>query len=92
MSLRFEWNDKKARLNIRKHGIAFEEASTVFGDPLSITIPDTVHSIDEDRFISIGTSVNDKLLVVVYTDYNDIVRLISARKATGNEKKQYENG
>jgi len=92
MSLRFEWNDKKARLNIRKHGIAFEEASTVFGDPLSITIPDTVHSIDEDRFITIGTSVKNKLLIVVHTDCDDIIRIISVRKATGNEKKQYENG
>jgi uncharacterized DUF497 family protein len=92
MALQFEWNDKKARLNKRKHKLTFEEASTIFGDPLSVTIPDTVHSVSEDRFITIGTSINNKLIVVVYTDHDDIIRIISARGATANEKRQYENG
>jgi uncharacterized DUF497 family protein len=92
MALQFEWNDKKARLNKRKHKLTFEEASTIFGDSLSVTIPDTVHSIGEDRFITIGTSINNRLLVVVHTDRGDIIRIISARKATQNEKRQYENG
>jgi uncharacterized DUF497 family protein len=92
MSLRFEWNDKKARLNKRKHKLAFEEASTVFGDPLSLTIPDTVHSVGDDRFITIGTSDKNRLIVVVYTDNEDVIRIISARQASANEKKQYENG
>lgn len=90
MALRFEWHDKKARLNKRKHKIAFEEASTIFVDPLSLTIPDPAHSIEEDRFITIGISANGKLLVVVHTDRGDIIRIISARKATRNETKQYE--
>jgi uncharacterized DUF497 family protein len=92
MLLRFEWNDKKARLNKRKHKLTFEEASTVFGDPLSLTIPDTVHSVGEDRFITIGTSAKNRLIVVVYTDNEDVIRIISARQASANEKKQYENG
>jgi len=92
MALQFEWDSKKAQSNKRKHGITFEEASTIFGDPLSITIHDPAHSIGEDRFITIGTSVNDKLIVVVHTDRNDIIRIINARKATRNETRQYEQG
>jgi len=92
MALRFEWDSKKAQANSRKHGITFEEASTIFGDPLSITIPDPAHSIGEDRFITIGTSVNNKLIVVVHTDRDDIIRIISARKAIRNEIRQYEQG
>ena len=92
MALQFEWDSKKAESNKRKHGITFEEASTIFGDPLSITVHDPAHSIGEDRFITIGTSVNNKLIVVVHTDRNDIIRIISARKATRNERRQYEQG
>ena len=92
MTLRFEWNRKKALLNIRKHGITFEEASTVFGDSLSMSIPDPYHSIGEDRFITIGTSAKGRLVVVVHTDRHDIIRIISARKAAKNEKNQYELG
>jgi uncharacterized protein len=92
MSLQFEWDDKKARANKRKHEITFEEASTIFGDPLSLTIPDPAHSIGEDRFITFGNSVKGKLIVVVHIEQNDIIRIISARKATNNEKKQYEHG
>ena len=92
MTLRFEWNNKKALLNIRKHGITFEEASTVFGDSLSLSIPDPYHSIGEDRFITIGTSAKGRLVVVVHTDRHDIIRIISARKAAKNERNQYELG
>ena len=92
MSLRFEWDSKKAQSNRKRHGITFEESSTIFGDPLSITVHDPAHSIGKDRFITIGTSVNDKLIVVVHTDRNDIIRIISARKATKNERRQYEQG
>jgi len=92
MALRFEWDSKKALSNRRRHGITFEEASTIFGDPLSITVHDPAHSIGEDRFITIGTSVNNKLIVVVHTDRNDIIRIIGARKATRNERRQYEQG
>ena len=92
MALRFEWDSRKALLNKRKHQVTFEEASTIFGDPLSITIPDPAHSIGEDRFITIGTSANNNLIVVVHTDRDGIVRIISARKATAGERRQYEQG
>lgn len=92
MALRFEWDGKKALSNERKHGITFEEASTIFGDPLSITIHDPAHSIGEDRFITIGTSANDRLVVVVHTDYDDTIRIISARTATRSEIRQYKQG
>jgi uncharacterized protein len=90
VTLRFEWNRKKALLNIRKHGITFEEASTIFGDSLSLTIPDPYHSIGEYRFITIGTTVKDRIVVVAHTDRHDVIRIISARKATGNERNRYE--
>lgn len=92
MALQFEWDSKKAQSNKRKHGITFEEASTIFGDPLSMTIPDPAHSVGEDRFITVGTSANGKLIVVVHTERDDIIRIISARKATSNETRQYEQG
>lgn len=92
MSLRFGWDTRKAQSNKKKHGITFEEASTIFGDPLSITIHDPAHSIGEDRFITIGTSINDKLIVVVHADHDDIIRIISARRAIRGEKRQYEQG
>ena len=81
---------KKSQSNKKKHGIAFEEASTIFGDILSITIPDPATSIGEDRFITIGTSVNNKIIVVVHLDRDDIIRIISARKANRSERRQYE--
>ena len=91
MTLSFEWDSRKARSNKKKHGITFEEASTVFGDILSITIDDHGHSVGEDRFVTVGTSVNDRLIVVVHTEHDDIIlRIISARKATSRERKQYE--
>jgi len=92
MALQFEWDFKKSQSNKRKHKITFEEATTIFGDPLSITIHDPAHSTGEDRFITIGISVNNQLIVVVHTDRNDIIRIISARKATKNERIQYEQG
>ena len=92
MSLRFEWDSRKAQSNKRKHRVTFEEVSTIFGDILSITIPDPAHSIGEDRFTTIGTSANNKLIVVVHTDRDDIIRIISARKATASERRQHEQG
>ena len=92
MALRFEWDSRKALLNKRKHQVTFEEASTIFGDPLSITIPDPAHSIGEDRFITVGTTANNNRIVVVHTDRDGIVRIISARKATAGERRQYEQG
>ena len=90
MALRFEWDKNKAKRNATKHKVSFEEASTVFGDPLSITIEDQVHSSIEERFITIGSSFGGRLLVVVHCDKRDTIRIISARAATRNEKKTYE--
>lgn len=86
----FEWNEEKALLNISKHGVSFEEASTVFSDDHSITIYDDVHSVDEDRYIDIGLSISNRLLVVVYTERTDHIRIISARQASGTERRLYE--
>jgi len=86
----FEWNDNKAKVNLRKHRISFDEAQTVFLDDFSIIIEDSEHSDDEERFIIIGMSYKKRLLVVVYTERGEIIRLISARKATSMEHKKYE--
>jgi len=90
VGLQFEWDEKKAQSNLRKHGISFEEATTAFGDTLSITIDDPLHSQDEDRLILIGLSEALKTLVVVHVEKRDTVRIISARKASKNEKQFYE--
>ena len=90
--MRFEWNSTKAQLNFSKHGISFEEASTIFGDPLSITSPDPDHSEEEARWISIGVSTNFKTIVVVHTDRAETLRIISARLATKRERECYERG
>jgi uncharacterized DUF497 family protein len=90
MQTLFEWDSRKAEANLRKHGVSFEEAQTVFTDPLSITLPDPDHSEDEKRFIDIGMSDNRRVLVVVYTERDQRIRLISARQATPAERRQYE--
>jgi len=90
MGLRFEWHEAKASTNLRKHRIAFEEAKTVFGDPLSLVIPDEKNSEEEDRWVRLGISVRGRLLVVAYTERGDFIRLISARRATIGEKADYE--
>jgi len=90
MALFFEWEPKKARSNRQKHNVSFEEASTVFGDRQSITIPDPKHFEHEERWITIGRSHQGKLLVVVHTENDTSIRLISARTATSAERKQYE--
>jgi uncharacterized protein len=92
MSLAFEWDEEKAKQNLKKHRVSFEEASTVFGDPLALTIPDPLHSEEEDRFITLGESHRRRLLVVVSTERGDKIRLISARVATRRERKDYEEG
>jgi len=81
---------KKANINRRKHGIMFEEATTAFADELSITIDDPLHSHDEERLILIGMSKQLKILVVIHVERGDVIRLVSARKATKQEQKFYE--
>ena len=86
----FEWDPRKAEINLRKHGVSFTEAGTVFGDELAITVPDPDHSKSEDRYITIGWSDLRRLLMVSHTDRNDRIRIISARELTKAEQKTYE--
>lgn len=86
----FEWDLKKAKTNLQKHGVAFEEAATAFKDPLSITIDDPLHSSYEKRLVLIGMSYNNRMLVVVHTERKDNIRIISARKASKKERNYYE--
>lgn len=88
----FDWDEEKARINLADHKVSFQEAATVFGDPLSDTFDDPDHSIEERRFIIIGHSENGRLLFVSHTDDGETVRIISAREATRAESKQYEEG
>jgi uncharacterized DUF497 family protein len=90
--MQFEWDENKAEGNLSKHGVSFEEAVTVFGDPLSDTVPDPDHSLDEHRFIIIGSTESGKILVVAHTDSGRSVRIISAREATHGERQVYEEG
>ena len=90
MALEFEWDTAKAELNLKDHGVSFDEATTVFRDTLSITIADPDHSNSEDRFIDIGMSHRGQLLVVSYTERGDRIRIISARPPTRAERKSYE--
>ena len=91
MALSFEWHDDKAATNLKKHGVSFEEARTVFNDPLALTIEDSKHSQGEQRFIDVGYSAGKRLLVVVYTERGEAIRIISSRKATNAERRAYEN-
>lgn len=88
----FQWNPAKASSNLKKHSVSFEEAVTVFGDPLAVTISDPDHSVGEFRFLTTGQSILRRLLVVSHTEREDEVRLISARLATRQEKRNYESG
>ncbi len=90
IALVFEWDEGKGKSNLKKHHVSFEEASTVFGDPLSLTIADPIHPGKELRFVTIGQSLEGKMLIVVHTDRGDHIRIISARKATRNERNNYE--
>ena len=89
--MEFEWDPEKADENIRSHGVAFTDAQTVFGDTLEVTIPDPDHSDGEFRFLSLGRSAADRLLVVSYTERGSRVRIISAREATPRERRHYES-
>ena len=90
--MQFEWDDEKASLNERKHGVSFPEAMTVFADPFTLTGFDPDHSGDEDRFITMGHAITERLLIVCHTDRDQQLRIISARLATRRERKDYEDG
>ena len=89
--MKFTWDQAKATNNRQKHGVDFNEASTVFGDPLAGTFPDSDHSIGESRLITVGVSCAGRLLVVSHTENTDEIRIISARPATAHESKKYES-
>ncbi len=88
--IRFEWDSLKAAHNQRKHAVSFDEASTAFGDPFSITIPDHDHSALEHRFVLLGATERGQLVVVIHTERGENVRIISARRATRRERTVYE--
>ncbi len=89
--LRFEWDPRKAATNRAKHGVSFEEASSVFGDPLGLIVEDPRHSHGEKRHVLLGSSERHRLLAVMFTEREEVIRLISARKATRQERKNYED-
>jgi uncharacterized DUF497 family protein len=86
----YEWDAKKAKENLRKHGVSFDEAVTVFYDPLSATFNDPDHSMEEPRFVSVGYSSRGRLLFVSHTEHEEAVRIISARRATARERRRHE--
>jgi uncharacterized DUF497 family protein len=90
MPVAFEYDPRKAAINLKKHGVSFPEAMTVFDDPLASTLPDDQHSDEELRWISVGKSSHQRILFVVYTETNSGIRLIGARAATAAEIRQYE--
>lgn len=89
--MQFEWDPTKAARNLAKHGVSFNEASTVFGDPLAGTILDPKHSGTEPRFITIGLSTNQRLIIVAHAERGDRIRIISARRATRRERRDHES-
>ena len=88
--MRFEWDRRKAESNLSKHEVDFDEARSVFEDPLFVAFEDPDHSIGEQRFLLLGRSSRDRILVVAYTEREEAIRLISARKATRKERHAYE--
>ncbi len=90
--MRIEWDPRKARSNLRKHKVSFEEASTALSDPMAATGADPDHSVTEDRFVTFGVSERGRLLVVAHTDEEETIRIISARTASKGERELYEKG
>lgn len=90
--MEFEWDSRKAAVNLRRHKVSFQEAATVFGDPLAVTFEDPDHSLAEKRYITFGLSQQKRLLVVSHTEREERTRIISARPLTRKERKIYEEG
>ena len=90
--MNFVWDSNKAAQNWQDYRVSFSEAVSVFGDPLSLTAPDPDHSLEEDRYIIVGCSEDDRLLMVAHADRGDDIRIISARELTPRERRQYEEG
>ncbi len=89
--VRFEWDQEKAASNLEKHGVSFEEASSIFGDPLGTTVRDESHSLDEPRFLTTGFSSASRVLIVWHTERDNGIRIIGARAATTKERRVYES-
>ncbi len=90
--MNFEWDPDKAAANAKQHKVLFAEAATAFGDPLSLTAYDPDHSVDEDRYLTLGTTSAGRILIESHTDREGRIRIINARKATRKERKAYEVG
>ena len=90
--MEFEWDPEKAHTNLAKHAVSFDEAATVFGDPLAVTIDDPDHSREEQRFLTTGLSKSQRLLIVAHTDRQRRIRIITAREVSAQEREQYESG
>jgi uncharacterized protein len=90
--MKIEWDPRKAKLNLKKHGVAFEEAATALSDPMAVTGADPDHSDYEDRYITFGVSAKNRVIVVSHTEEGETIRLISARKGSKGERKLYEEG
>lgn len=92
MELTFEWHEWKAKENLRKHNVSFDQAKSVFSDPFMLTFPDRRHSENEERFINIGRSSRGDVLIVIHAERKNVIRIISSRKATVSERRMYEEG
>jgi uncharacterized protein len=90
--MKFDWDENKAASNLFKHGVSFDEAKTVFDDPLYVDFYDPAHSDDEERYLIVGKSNQRRLLIVSYTERGRLIRLISAREVTRTEREVYEEG
>jgi hypothetical protein len=90
--MRFAWQAEKAATNVAKHGVSFEEASSVFGDPLATTVPDPDHSAREERLLTTGMSNQQRVVIVWHAEVDDTIRIIGAREATPRERRTYESG
>ncbi|MBP9500663.1 MAG: BrnT family toxin [Candidatus Promineofilum sp.] len=90
--MEYEWDTNKAAADLHKHGVSFDKAATVLSDPLSITVPDPGHSSEEDRYITVGLSANQRLLIVAHTERDLSIRLISARELTATDRSAYVHG
>ena len=92
MKLAFEWDETKARENLKKHKVGFDEGKTIFNDPFLLTFPDIDTSDAEERYVNIGLSVRDRVLVLIHTERQGRIRIISCRKASARERRHYEEG
>ena len=90
--MQFEWHADKAAANLAKHGVSFEEASSVFADPLATTVPDPDHSAREERLLTTGMSNQQRVVIVWHTESKDTIRIIGARETTPHERRTYESG